>query len=706
MPRLVLLLLIFSAGIAQAQQSRLEESASCEGEIVASIDVVADPHVDVAPYQAKVLQQPGQTCSQEKIQASVLALQQTGKFAKVRTMATLEPKGVRLSFVLEPAYYIGIVDFPEAAKHFSYIRLLQTVNFSSEAPYDKAVLPDAETALQNFLKSEGYFQATIHTETSLDDTNQLVDIVFHTNLGPRARIGQIQIEGTTPAETVRLLHSLRSLRARFSGGLLKPGKTYSAERLKAATTLVKKTLSSQHYLAAKVQQLPPQYIGAINRVNISFRIEPGPVVLVTTTGARLSAVPFLSGIQRKKLIPIYSEGSIDRDLVDEGQQNLIDYFQKKGYFDVQVKTNVTREPGKVFLTYVIDKGRKHKVSTIVIEGNHALSAGNLLAHIPVKKSHIWTHGDYSAKLLKTSTENMEALYHDAGYEDVKVTANVVDHEPQLDVTFHVAEGPQTVVQKVSINGNAGLSHETLAGKSGFQLRSGGPFSPGKLASDRNQISAAYLEHGYLNAEVKAEVARQANDPHRVEVTYQITEHQMVRMQQVLYEGQKHTRLALIRKATGLRPETPLNEKQLLQSQTNLYDLDIFDWTSVGPKRPISDQTDEDAIVKVHEAKRTEIIYGFGFEVSHRGGNIPAGTVAVPGLPPVNIGNKQVAPSQGTFASPRGSIEIVRHNMRGLAETVSLSLLASRLDQKALASYADPHFRETNWSSLTSFSFER
>jgi outer membrane protein assembly factor BamA len=112
------------------------------------------------------------------------------------------------------------------------------------------------------------------------------------------------------------------------------------------------------------------------------------------------------------------------------------------------------------------------------------------------------------------------------------------------------------------------------------------------------------------------------------------------------------------------------------------------------------------MVKVHEAKRNEITYGFGFEVSHRGGNIPAGTVAVPGIPPVQLGNNQIAPSQSTFASPRGSIEFDRHNMRGLGETVSAALLFSRLDQRALTTYAQPHFIGSQWKSLTSFSIER
>ena len=109
---------------------------------------------------------------------------------------------------------------------------------------------------------------------------------------------------------------------------------------------------------------------------------------------------------------------------------------------------------------------------------------------------------------------------------------------------------------------------------------------------------------------------------------------------------------------------------------------------------------------MHETKRNEITYGFGFEVSHRGGNIPTGTVAVPGLPTIGIGNNQIAPSQATYASPIGSIEFTRRNMRGLGETASGSILLSRLDQRAITSYLQPHFLGSNWSSLTSFSVER
>jgi len=73
---------------------------------------------------------------------------------------------------------------------------------------------------------------------------------------------------------------------------------------------------------------------------------------------------------------------------------------------------------------------------------------------------------------------------------------------------------------------------------------------------------------------------------------------------------------------------------------------------------------------------------------------------------VQLGGNSIAPSQSTFASPRGSIEVTRRNMRGLGETASASLLLSRLDQRALATYGQPHFIGSQWSSLTSFSIER
>jgi outer membrane protein insertion porin family len=175
----------------------------------------------------------------------------------------------------------------------------------------------------------------------------------------------------------------------------------------------------------------------------------------------------------------------------------------------------------------------------------------------------------------------------------------------------------------------------------------------------------------------------------------------------VYLGEKQTRTSLIAQTSKIPPESPMRRAQLLETESRLYDLNVFDWASVGPRKPITDQTDEMALVKVHEAKRNELTYGFGFEISHRGGNVPTGTVAVPGGGgTIGLNGNKIAPSQSTFASPRGVLEFTRRNMRGLAETASASLLLSRLDQRILGTYGQPHFLHSQWQSLTSLSIER
>jgi outer membrane protein assembly factor BamA len=678
-----------------------------EGQNISAVSLIANPHRDLEPLRACVTLRPGDPYSEERIRASAEALEKAGGFPKVQVSVVPDVTGLRISFLLEPAYYLGIVDFSGVAKSFSYTHLLQVVDLPDEDPFDPSRLPTAQEALTTFLHGNGFFQAKVHTDAKIDDAHRLVSVSFSVEMGRQARIGSLEIVGPAAAERAKLHHSVRSLRARLSGGCLKPGKVYDRERISAATTLLKKALAKQHRLAAKVHENPPAYHPETNRVDVSFQIEVGPVVTVRTLGARLSHILFLGGREMKRLVPIYSEGTIDQDLVDEGQRNLTDYFQKKGFADVKVTSSIQNQPDQIVVVYQIDRGRKHKVERIVFHGNYAVSQKELMAHVVVKKSHIWTHGSFSQKLLKQSSDNIQAVYQDRGYEDVKVTAQAVDREPQIDITFEIEEGPQTIVEDVKVSGNEKVPFAELAGSNGLELRSGVPYSPRKLAEDRNRISATYLNRGYLNAEVKVTLQHSQADPHRVNVAFAITENQSVRTNEVVYLGQKHTRLPLIARTAKIQPETPMRRVQLLEAESRLYDLNIFDWSSVGPSKPITDQTDEAALVKVHEANRNQIAYGVGFEVSHRGGNVPTGTVALPGGGgTIGLNGQQIAPSQSTFASPRGLIEYTRRNLRGLGETASGSILLSRLDQKVLTTFGQPHFIGSDWSSLTSFSVER
>ena len=258
--RLFAPVVIFLATFTWAQVKVQGSSSVYEGQKVDAVDLVGNPHRDPELLRPLVVQKAGEPYSQTKVEASIQALQKAGGFSKITVNVVPDLSGVRVNFLLEPVYYLGIVDFPGATKGFSYTRLLQVANLPDEDPYDPARVALGEQALQAFFKRNGYFQAAIQADTQIDDGHQLVNVTFIVKLGKQARIAAVQIDGTDSGEASRLLHSSRSLRAWLTGGSLKPGKHYTEERMKAAITLIKRTLSNKIAWPAACRRIRPNFM--------------------------------------------------------------------------------------------------------------------------------------------------------------------------------------------------------------------------------------------------------------------------------------------------------------------------------------------------------------------------------------------------------------------------------------------------------------
>jgi outer membrane protein assembly factor BamA len=689
------------------RQTGQNEKSSYEGQNVAAVELVANPKVSVESARPLLLQKSGEPYSSSKVEGTISALRTTGRFSKVDLDVRPDHDGLHVTFTLEPTFYFGLFDFVGASKSFSYSRLWQVVDIPNQTAYKQELVSKAGENLKQFFISAGYFQAQVQPELKFDETHMLANLVFHIVLGKRAKVGNVELHGTEPDEADRLLRSTRSLRSTLTGRSLKTGKLYTPKRIDSAVALMKRDLAREHHLASKVHLDQSHYHDETNHADLIIDVLPGPLVTVRVKGARLSALPFLRQRQMKKLIPIFTEGTVDADLVEEGRRNLVDFFQSKGYFDVKVAANFQNQASRIDLTYDVDRGARHTVDTVVIRGNQHFGKDQLIRQVAVKPHRLLlTRGKFSDKLLRQSVTSITTFYKNAGYEEVKVDADVVDHEPKIDLTFQIVEGPQTLVENLTVKGNSHLPIAELTPKAGLRLRAGQPFSPKNLADDRAHILAVYLDRGFLNSDFNSQVTRLPNDPHRVDVTYEVTENQQVQVNEVVVLGNKRTRPGLIIKTANIPAEAPLSERRLLAAESNLYDLGAFDWANAEPQRSITEQTNENVLIKLHEAGRNEITYGFGLEVARRGGNVPAGTIALPGLPPVITGAPNFTAAEQTFVSPLGSVTYTRYNIRGLAESASASILLSRLDQRALTTYTQPHFNGSSWSSLLSASIER
>ncbi|MGZ4841596.1 MAG: BamA/OMP85 family outer membrane protein, partial [Candidatus Angelobacter sp.] len=438
-----------------------------------------------------------------------------------------------------------------------------------------------------------------------------------------------------------------------------------------------------------------------NRTDIKYDVTEGPKIEIKLAGAHVW------GRTQKKLIPMYQENAVDADLVNEGAQNLTSYFQAKGFFGAKVQSQIQKQPSGTTVLYQIEKGPRGKVEAIEFHGNEHFSDRDLKSRVQVTKRvplMPFSHGKYSEQLVRKSVKNIEGLYRGAGYSQVKVTPKVVSKDNELQLAFQVEEGARDVVESLQVEGNKALTQQELVPK-GMNLEPGKPYSTLLLTKDRDQIMATYLDKGFLNVTLKSKVEHTKDNPHHVRVTYEIEEGPQVRAVSVDPVGAQHTRPEIIARNANIKVDKPLSETALLRGESQLYTLGVFDWASVDTRQPITDDPQAAVLVKLHESKRNTIAYGFGFQVINRGGSIPSGTIALPGLPPVGLPQKFTT-SQKTFWGPEGSIEYTRRNFRGRAETVTLAAFGGRLDQRASASWANPTIWNTGWSSSVTFSGER
>lgn len=704
-----ILVLFFCISLATAvsQPSKASQAqpgpaipSSYQGQNVTAVDIAGRPEIQASQFAPSFAQKAGAPFDAEKVEATARAIKTAGKFENVGIEVEPEAKGLRVLFVIEPAIYYGIFQFP-GAESFSYARLVQVANYISQAPYNSAQIERNSQQLTRFFQQEGYFTARVTTELKPDAQHGIVNVLFHCDLGKKAKFGAIDIAGLPPSDAANLERRLATLPARLHGAAIRAGKTYRHATLNKATAYLQSRLQKEGSLAAQVKVAGAEYHADSNRADIHFDVAPGAKTHVQIAGAHLW--PWT----KKDLLPEYQGIGVDEETVQEGQQAITSYYQAKGYFDVRVDSEMKGNDELRTVTYRVTKGKKHKVGAVRLSGEKQLKADDLTPHLAVEKKHFFSHGKYSDQLVRTSVNNLKAVYQSQGFTSAEVTSSVVNHGGDIQVAFHIAEGPRDIVQSLKIEG-ANTFPESQFAPHGLQVTAGKPYSQANVQADRANIVANYLRAGYLTSSFR-ETASQVskNDPHHINVVYHVYEGPRVFTGDILTLGRVHTQQRLIDlDIAKIKPDQPLTETDLLTAGSNLYNhTGVFDWAEVDPKKQITTQTSEDVLVKVHEAKRNEFTYGFGFEVINRGGSIPSGTIALPNLPPVGLPSN-FRTSEATFYGPRGTLQYTRNNLRGKGEQLSFTVFAGRLDQRGSIYYINPNFRWRSWKATTSITAER
>jgi outer membrane protein insertion porin family len=637
------------------------------------------------PLPERLGQMVGTPLTEENLARSLRLVYGSGLFETVEVEGVREPSGVDLIFRGAPRMFIGTVNVVGAKGATINTQLERAARLQPGTRFSQARLDLAEEQMRQALADNGFHQPTITHAITTRPGEQLADIAFKIASGPQARIGAVQVSGEPGM-------SLEEFRRR---GHLRPGAHIDHDTVNRALNGVLKHYQKQERLEAEIKLESQTCSADAKRCDYKFTATRGPVVRIRVTGAGIGSD------RLKRAIPVYEEGAVDEDLLNEGDRRLRDYFQRLGYVDVKVKhERQTPAPDEIVILYTIDPGLKRRVDSVSISGNHHFDSPTLKDLLSVHAANtLDRHGIYSQALVSADVNALLAVYQNNGFSSVKVTPKTSlngatdlatrragrDKSAGFMVEYQLDEGPQQRVGAVQLEGNEHVESAKLLPM--MNTSAGQLLSPQNLAGDRDALLTHYLSLGFDEARVDVEEKPQADAADTVDIIFHIVEGQQTFVRDVLVTGLVYTRPDTIARAITLHPGDPLDQTALLETQRNMYNFALFNEVDTAVENPTGGETHKTVLLQTTEARRWTFTYGLGFEAqtgtpqNNCAGYIATGTAA--GTP--------CSPNGRPGVSPRVLADLTRNGLFGREQSASVQATYGLLEQKINLIFQNPHF---------------
>lgn len=623
---------------------------------------------------------PGDRFDEIRLSEAIERLFGTGRYRDIYVTAEPENGGVALTFHTKPETFVsavtvtGVPDPPNPARLVSATRLELGMPLDEEAD-----LPAAVEGLREVLRSNGFHTAQIQHDLTRRERTQETSIRFNVIPGARARFSRPVITGSPEQSERRLLRATGW--QRWWG--LRGWKDVTEQRVSEGLERLRSSYLKRDHLLARVVLKSLEYEPETNTIRPELEIEAGPRVFIRAEGAKVSR-----GLLRD-LTPVYQERTVDRELLLEGQNNLVEHFQARGYFDAKASFRMTDPDasGEQRITYVIDRGPRYRLAHVAFSGNQYFRDETIRERLSITPARFpqYRRGRFSRALLERDRDVLMDLYRSNGFRDAVVQAEVEQNyqgKPlDLAVKLTIEEGQQWFVSDLELAGVNPRLLDTIGGL--LNSTPGQPFSVVNVANDRDSVLNWYYNSGYPEATFDAQTIPVEGEA-RVALRYTIDEGRRNFVRDVLVNGLEVTKPDLVANRITVAPDEPLSQGGIVETQRQLYDLGIFAKVDVAVQNPLGRERNKYVLMQVEEARKYSLNLGLGAEFGRLGGG----------------GANFDSPAGAAGFSPRVQVSLGRSNFGGLGHTASGTIRVSRFQRRALLNYFAPQFRGNEDVNLT------
>ncbi|MBI4874335.1 MAG: BamA/TamA family outer membrane protein [Acidobacteria bacterium] len=588
------------------------------------------------------------------------------------------PGGVALRFLTQKNWFISAVTVEGVPAPPTPSQLARTTKLELGTPFTEEGLEAAVRNLQENLRDSGFYEATVQPVVKRAGAAEEVNLVFEVDAGPRALFSRPLFSGD-PKQTEEKLTSSTRWRRLLPWPDWRP---MTEARLQEGLDRIRRSYQKRNLLMAKIQLEGMRYDAGSKSVTPAIRVDAGPRVRIEVAGAKVSRGKL------KELVPVFQEQSVDGSLLVEGRRNLVEHFQSRGYFDAQAGyTTAAGEAGEQVIRYTVERGVRHKISEVRIEGNRYFDQGTIRERLYTTPATTlrFRHGRFSRPGMERDRGAIAELYRTNGFPDAEVTAEVLQRPrgraAQEAVVFRIRENDQWLVRSLDLSGvDLKIYDQVLAL---LQSTAGQPYSASNVAADRDSLLGYYHNNGYPDTSLEV---TSTPDPktRRVDLRYVVREGRRLYVRNVLAGGLRSTNPDLVANRIRVAPGEAFSQSAIIESQRRLYDLGIFAKVDVGLQNPDGRTRSKNVLYQLEEARKYSFSGGFGAEMGRIGGGITSFD----------------APGGSAGFSPRVSLGVSRSNFFGIGHTMGLQTLLSNYQRRGLLTYLAPQFIDNENLSLT------
>jgi len=608
------------------------------GETVSRILFLSEDPISETKLLPLIPLAPGAPLTEEAVRRSLEVLYATRLFHSIEVLAEPGPAGLIITFQVRPNYFFA--DFQVGGQPVLRSPLRGLSQLPLGEIYSQKKVADILLKVQGSLKNMGYFRAEVTPNIQFVSKMRLAYVKFLIQPGVRAIVGDVKVSGNPVLESQEITGKMKS----------KPGKLYDYTVLKRDFERIRRVYSDRGFLNASIRLGDLNYSAEQNSVSLNLAVDAGSYVYIQLKGAKIPKK------RLRQLVPIYEEGSIDSDLIEEGKKNIEDYFQRSGHFDVAVDSEFIEVPEQnaYQVNYTIKRGERQKVVSVDFPGAEEFSTKELSSRLRTKAGNLIRRGQFSLDMLQEDAATIKDLYLRKGYEQVEVAPDQrrVGKSGSLAVSFRIQEGPQTTVREVKTEGTVQVA--TIEVLKGLNLAPGRPFSQALMDEDKRVILSRYSARGFNEAKVDTELRRPSRN--QVDLTFRVVEDDKVNVSDLYVAGNQRTNRKVIAQNITVHEGYPLSPDSLLISQQKLYGLGIFDKVDILPLDVPPLNSAKPVLVHVEEASPLSVNYGVGYQ---------------------------------SWEKFRGTFGITHNNLFGLARALSFQSRDSFQEQRAEITYKEP-----------------